>query len=72
MCDVLKKASLSAIAAATALSMWGGEANALEYNFGGVQVFLDTTVSAGVSMRVAERNMSFVASGNGGPTSNPT
>jgi len=47
-------------------------ANALEYNFGGVQVFLDTTVSAGVSMRVADRNMNFVSSGNGGPTANPT
>ncbi|MCE7998920.1 MAG: DUF1302 domain-containing protein [Rhodobiaceae bacterium] len=42
-------------------------ANALEYNFGGVQVFLDTTVSAGVSMRVAERNMQHVSAGNGGP-----
>jgi hypothetical protein len=42
-------------------------ATALEYNFGGVQVFLDTTVSAGVSMRVAERNNAFVSSGNGGP-----
>eukprot|EP00439_Symbiodinium_sp_Y106_P088017 s1_g553.t1 len=43
-------------------------ANALEYNFGGVQVFFDTTVSAGVQMRVAERNLNFVAAGNGGPT----
>lgn len=72
MCEVLRKASLSAIAAATALSMWGGGAIAAEYNFGGVQVFFDTTVSAGVSMRVAERNMNFVSSGNGGPTANPT
>jgi len=42
-------------------------ANALEYNFGGVQVFLDTTVSAGVSMRVAETNPLFLPEGNGGP-----
>jgi hypothetical protein len=45
-------------------------ANALEYNFGGVQVFLDTTVSAGVSMRVAETNPLFLPEGNGGPTDN--
>ncbi len=42
-------------------------ANALEYNFGGVQVFFDTTVTAGVSMRVAERNNKFVSTANGGP-----
>ena len=48
-----------------------GTANAIEYNFGDVQVFLDTTVSAGVQMRVAERNMNFVAAGNGGPVANP-
>jgi Protein of unknown function (DUF1302) len=42
-------------------------ANALEYNFGGVQVFLDTTVSAGVSMRVAETNPLHLPEGNGGP-----
>lgn len=42
-------------------------ANALEYNFGGVQVFFDTTVSAGVSMRVAETNPLFLPEGNGGP-----
>ncbi|MEQ9519238.1 MAG: DUF1302 domain-containing protein [Parvibaculum sp.] len=44
-----------------------GTANAIEYNFGDVQVFFDTTVSAGVSMRVADRNMLHVSSGNGGP-----
>lgn len=42
-------------------------ANALEYNFGGVQVFLDTTVSAGVSMRVAETSPLHLPEGNGGP-----
>ncbi|MAN61874.1 MAG: hypothetical protein CMI60_07985 [Parvibaculum sp.] len=45
-------------------------ANALEYNFGGVQVFFDTTVSAGVSMRVVETNKLFLAAGNGGPSKN--
>ena len=49
-----------------------GTANAIEYNFGDVQVFLDTTVSAGVQMRVAERNMNFVSAGNGGPDSSET
>ena len=43
-------------------------ANALEYNFGGVQVFLDTTISVGASMRVAETNKLFLPGGNGGPT----
>lgn len=43
-------------------------ANALEYNFGGVQVFLDTTISAGVSMRVAETNKLHLPAGNGGPS----
>ena len=47
-------------------------ANALEYNFGGVQVFLDTTVSAGVSMRVAETNPLFLPEGNGGPLDQKT
>lgn len=57
--------SASVVGLATAFSM--PSATALEYNFGGVQVFLDTTVSAGVSIRAAERNMLFVAPGNGGP-----
>ncbi|MBD3667994.1 MAG: DUF1302 domain-containing protein, partial [Kangiella sp.] len=60
------KASVLAACAATTLGIQ--PSSALEYNFGDVQVFLDTTVSAGVSMRVADRNMNFVAGGNGGPT----
>jgi hypothetical protein len=44
-----------------------GSANALEYQFGGVQVYFDTTVSAGVSVRAAERNDLFLPEGNGGP-----
>ncbi len=45
-------------------------ANALEYNFGGVQVFFDTTISAGVSVRVADTNEIFLPEGNGGPLDN--
>lgn len=43
-------------------------AHAIEYNFGDVQVFLDTTVSAGVSMRTSSRNNKFLPEANGGPT----
>ncbi|WP_420561895.1 DUF1302 family protein [Tepidicaulis sp.] len=42
-------------------------ASALEYQFGGVQIYFDTTVSAGVSARVSERNDLFLPGGNGGP-----
>ena len=68
-----RRTRVSAIAAIAAVTAIGVQpAAALEYNFGGVQVFFDTTVSAGVSARVADRNMQFVASGNGGPAANPT
>ncbi|MEQ9518411.1 MAG: DUF1302 domain-containing protein [Parvibaculum sp.] len=62
------RASKTSVMAACAVAAIGIQpAAAIEYNFGEVQVFLDTTVSAGVSMRVADRNMAFVAGGNGGP-----
>ena len=66
------RSALYGTAAGAAMIVASTTANALEYNFGGVQVFFDTTVSAGVSARVADRNMMFVAAGNGGPTANPT
>ncbi len=63
------RASKTSVMAACAVAALGIQpAAAIEYNFGDVQVFLDTTVSAGVSMRVADRNMNFVAGGNGGPS----
>jgi Protein of unknown function (DUF1302) len=67
MGNALGRTTFSASVATLAVALSLQPAAALEYNFGGVQVFLDTTVSAGVSMRVAERNMMFVAPGNGGP-----
>ncbi|MCE7998148.1 MAG: DUF1302 domain-containing protein [Rhodobiaceae bacterium] len=67
MGKALRRTAFSASAAMMTAALAVQPATALEYNFGGVQVFFDTTVSAGVSMRVAERNMNFVASGNGGP-----
>ncbi|HBM87963.1 MAG TPA: hypothetical protein DD437_05430, partial [Rhodobiaceae bacterium] len=65
--NTLGRTMFSASVATLAVALSLQPSAALEYNFGGVQVFLDTTVSAGVSMRVAERNMMFVAPGNGGP-----
>ncbi len=62
-----RRTTFSASVAVLAAAFSAQSAAALEYNFGGVQVFLDTTVSAGVSVRAAERNDMFVAPGNGGP-----
>lgn len=42
-------------------------AQAAQYNVGEVDIFFDTTVSAGVSMRVADRITDFLPEGNGGP-----
>ncbi len=67
MGKALRRTAFSASAAIMTAALAVQPASALEYNFGGVQVFFDTTVSAGVSMRVAERNMNFVSAGNGGP-----
>jgi len=44
-----------------------GMAQAIEYNFGGVRVNLDTTVSAGASMNVANTDHSLLPTSNGGP-----
>lgn len=68
MGKALRRTAFSASAAMMTAALAVQPATALEYNFGGVQVFLDTTVSAGVSMRVADRNNMFLAGGNGGPT----
>jgi Protein of unknown function (DUF1302) len=68
MGKALRRTKFSASAAVMTAALAVQPATALEYNFGGVQVFLDTTVSAGVSMRVADRNNMFLPGGNGGPT----
>lgn len=67
MGKALRRTKFSASAAVMTAALAVQPATALEYNFGGVQVFLDTTVSAGVSMRVADRNNMFLPEGNGGP-----
>ncbi len=68
MGKALRRTTFSASAAIVTAALAVQPATALEYNFGGVQVFLDTTISAGVSMRVADRNKMFLSGGNGGPT----
>ncbi|MBX3491895.1 MAG: DUF1302 domain-containing protein [Parvibaculum sp.] len=62
----LRTALLGSTAAAMLIAS-AGTANALEYNFGSVQVFFDTTVSAGVSMRTAKMNHKYLPTSNGGP-----
>ncbi len=42
-------------------------AQAEQYQYGEFEIFFDTTVSAGVSMRTAETETRFLPSGNGGP-----
>jgi hypothetical protein len=67
----MRKGSLRSVllssAAATMLIASAGTANAIEYNFGSVQVFFDTTVSAGASLRTASTNTAFLPTANGGP-----
>ena len=67
----MKRGSLRSVllgsAAATMLIASAGTANAIEYNFGSVKVYFDTTLSAGVSMRTAETNHLYLPSSNGGP-----
>lgn len=67
----MKRGSLRSVllssAAATMLIASAGTANAIEYNFGSVQVFFDTTLSAGASLRTASTNTAFLPTANGGP-----
>lgn len=62
----LRTALLGSTAAAMLIAS-AGTANAIEYNFGSVQVFFDTTLSAGVSMRTASTNHLYLPASNGGP-----
>ncbi len=56
------------LGSAAALALMGAatSAQAVETQFGDVQITLDTTVSMGVSMRTADRNTEFLPEGNGG------
>jgi hypothetical protein len=62
----LRTALLGSTAAAMLIAS-AGTASAIEYNFGSVQVFFDTTLSAGVSMRTAGTNRAYLPTSNGGP-----
>ncbi len=44
-----------------------GAANAVEAEFGDVQITFDTTVSMGASMLTEDRNTQFLGEANGGP-----
>tara|TARA_R110000824_G_scaffold118960_12_gene271840 strand:- start:40 stop:2724 length:2685 start_codon:yes stop_codon:yes gene_type:complete len=67
------KGSLRTLLLSSAVSVGmiaaSGTAQAVEYNFGGLKLNLDTTVSAGVSMRTAQRKSVYLNTANGGPKS---
>ena len=44
-----------------------GTANAIEYTFGELNIHLDTTISAGASIRTSGRDNSLLPTSNGGP-----
>ena len=55
------------LGSAAALALFGATtAQAVEAQFGDVQIIFDTTISTGVSMRTAERNKQFLSESNGG------
>lgn len=64
---VSMRAALLGTAVSAVLAVTAGTAQAVEYNFGSVQVFFDTTISAGASMRAANRDNQFLPTSNGGP-----
>jgi Protein of unknown function (DUF1302) len=59
--------ALMGTAAAVALLGAASTAQAVETQFGDVQIIFDTTVSMGVSMRTADTETEFLPEGNGGP-----
>jgi hypothetical protein len=61
------RVALLGSAAAVALLGAGTIAQAVETQFGDVQIIFDTTVSVGASMRTAERETEFLPESNGGP-----
>lgn len=67
----MKRGSLRSVllgsAAATMLVASAGTASAIEYNFGSVKVFFDTTISAGVSAKTSSVNSVYLPTANGGP-----
>ena len=61
------RSALLGSAAAAMLAASSGAAQAMEFNFGDVQMFVDTTISAGTSMRVAPTDHRYLPTANGGP-----
>jgi hypothetical protein len=61
------RVALLGSAAAVALLGAGTIAQAVETQFGDVQIIFDTTVSVGASVRTAERETEFLPESNGGP-----
>lgn len=70
------KGSLRSLLLGSAVSVGliatAGTANAIQYNFGDIVVNLDTTVSAGASMRTARTDHKLVSSASGGPNAGPS
>ncbi|MDR3498573.1 MAG: DUF1302 domain-containing protein [Parvibaculum sp.] len=56
----------SAMAGALAIGFWAGAAQADAYKFGDIDLSIDTTVSAGLTMRTSARDCSHVSLVNGG------
>src|SRR5690606_9653860 len=67
MIKVSLRSLLLSSAVSVGLIATAGTAQAIEYQFGGVEVHLDTTISSGVSMRTAPRNSNYLPTGQGGP-----
>lgn len=67
MIKVSLRSLLLGSAVSVGLIATAGTANAAKYNFGDVTFQLDTTVSAGVSMSVANTDHTLLPSSNGGP-----
>lgn len=61
------RGKLLASAAGVGLIAAAGNAVALEYSVGELKIVFDTTITAGASLRTAERDMQFVPESNGGP-----
>ena len=61
------RSALLGSAAAAMLAASSGAAQAIEFNFGDVTMYVDTTVSAGTSMRVVGTDHRYLPTSNGGP-----
>ncbi|MGV8997714.1 MAG: DUF1302 family protein [Parvibaculaceae bacterium] len=67
MIKVSLRSLLLSSAVSVGLIATAGTAQAIDYQFGGVKIVLDTTISSGVSMRTAGRDSVYLPTGQGGP-----